>query len=386
MGYWYWRPLKTQWDLDHAVTQRFDLPERGYLSGLLLKLHVATVTVLTNLVDPYPMQKIDLRVVGNGNKEIIDLRGRQLQAMNYWDKGVMPWDTLTTLLGQGVNQYSFIPFGRYMGDKRYGLILDRFAAGVQFEESNTFSDTNYTAGSSKLDIYGMFRKDPEADMFNGGFLKKRQVLNKNTASEKQYSVKLPTDNKLRQINLFTEPDIGTDDFLPDTGPFSNLEYIWLGIKSKEEYILNKMSASQWARFIHQHYNRKPETKMWTLSGPSPGEVLDTMIYEREDSMVQVNQGEHDYNVVLNNLTMWERCEILHGYDKDGVGHGTNCYLRNTGICYHGHVPILMQDPMSAEEEWLDAKENKDVYVEFDESASTGNIYVVLDELQKTYPT
>lgn len=386
MGYWYWRPLKTSWDLDHAVTQRFDLPERGYLSGLLLKLDTNNALALTKYNDPYPMQRIDFRVTGNGNKEIIDLRGRQLQAMNYWDKGSMPWDTLNTIIGQGITQYSFIPFGRYMGDEKYGLILDKFDAGIQFEESNTFEDAKYTSGSSKLTVYGMFRKDPDPGTFNDGFLKKRQIMNKNTASEKQYAVKLPTRNKIRQINMFTEPDLDGTTFLPKTGPFTNLEYIWLGLKSKEEYILNKMSATQWARFIHLHYNRKPETKIWTVSGAATPTTIDTMVYEREDSIVQENPGNYPYFVVLGSLTMWERIERLHGWKDDGAQQAINCYLRNQGICYHGHVPLLMQDPMSDESEWLDAEEQKDVYVEWDESASVGNIYVVLDELQKTYPT
>jgi len=386
MSYWYWRALKTDMDIEHGVTQRFDLPEKGHLSALMMKLHVTSAADLNNYNDPYPMQRMDLRVVGNGNVELIDLRGRQLQALNYWDDGKMPMDFVFCTSGSGTDQYAYIPFGRYIGDPKYGLILGNFAAGVQVEESDTFSDSYYTSGSSKLTVYGLFRKNPEAGLFSGGFLRKRQVLNKDTASETQYAVKLPTRNKLRQISLFTEPDLGTDDYLPETGPFTNLNKVWLGIKSREEYLLDNLDVSLYARYIHQMYKREPYTSIFTETSAGTDRTVDTMIYERQDSMAISNYGATAYGVTLKNTTMWERIEIPYGWDADGTLTAVNCYLRSKGICYHGHVPMLMQHPLGDEEGWLDAYDLADVYIEFTEGASTGNIYVVLDELQKTYPS
>ena len=383
MGYWYWRPLKTSWDLDHATTQRFELPDKGMLSALMLNLITVNATETCTYDDPYPHQRIGFRVVGNGNKVIVDVRGRQLQAINYWDTGKMPWDMNVVLSGASCNQYSFIPFGIKPGDPLHGLDLSKFASGVQFEETNTFSDSYYTAGSSKLNIQGLFYKDPPGDLFGGGFMKKRQVINKTAASETQVSVKLPTENKLRQINMFTEPSLSSN--VPATGPFTNLTSIWLGVKSKEEYLLNNYNASQFARMIHQLYGRLPETKIRCRTGTASDKFIDTMIYERIDSMAVSSQGATDYGITLHNLMMWERIEKPNGYSAGGGGTNVNIYLKNQGILYHGHIPILLQDPESPEEDWLDAGELADVYVEFSEAASTGNIYIVLDELQKTYP-
>ena len=386
MAYWYWRPLKTDWVLAQATSDKFVLPEKGMLSALMIRLQSTLAAEISNYNNPYPMQRITLRVLGNGTKEIVDLRGRQLQAMNFWDTGEMPLDLLNVLIGSVIPQYAFIPFGRYIGDPRYGLDLSRFAAGVEFEETNTFQSTKYTANSDKLTVWGLFRKDPEAGLFEGGYLKKRQILNKDAKTETQYPVKLPTRNKLRQINMFTEPDLDASTYLPKTGPFTNLNNFWLGVKSREEYIYDNLSASYFARLMHQMYHRRPHTRIWCGAKGAADRVIDTMIYERTLSHVTPCGSATAYITGVLNTTMWERCEIPLVFTDAGAATSCNCYLSSNGILYHGHFPLLMQDPLSGEEDWLDAKAMADVYIEVTEAASLGNWYIVLDELQKTYPS
>lgn len=383
MGYWYWRNLKNAWNLDHGTSDRFDLPERGMLSGLMLKIQNKNNLELVNVNLPYPMQKITFRIVANGNVEIVDIKGSHLQALNFWDRGMMPWDSVRVLDNEGNENYSFIPFGRELGDEKYGLDLSKFDAGVQFEETNTMNDTLYTENYSKLTVYGLFRKDPEAGLFGGGYLKKRQILNRTTTGATQHSVKLPTRNKIRQISLFSEMTQAAG--LPTYGPFAVLNTLWLGLKSKEEYLLNSIPADQFARFIHHFYKRKPETKIRCRTGMSADKIIDTMIYEREDSLMSPNFGGTGYFVQFDTSAMYERFVKPTGYNASGSGVNVNIYLRSQGILYHGHIPLLMGDMMGDEEGWLDAEEEKDVYVEWSEGGSYGNIYVVLDELQKTYP-
>jgi len=385
MGYWYWRPLKSSWVLDEGTTNRFSLPERGHLSGLYFRLKARNLTANYAKDNLYPLQNVTTRIVANGNVELVDLRGRQLKAMNYWDTGEMPKDNLIDTGASDMEEYGFIPFGRYLGDPEYGLILERFAAGVEFEDTNTFDTTYWTDTYQMYDIWGLFRKDPEAALFAKGFLKKRQILNKDTASETQYGVKLPTQNKLKQIHMFSEPDLSSN--VPETGVFTNLDYIWLGVKSREEYILNNARARILARIMHHKYKRRPRTTVISDVNASEDNFLDTMIYERESSQLtclpttDVARIAYEYR-----WTFWERVCKLYQKDDTGTRQGGYVYADSVGICLNGDIPLLDIDPMAPEEDYLDAKEMADVYVEFTEGASTGNIYVVLDELQKTYPT
>lgn len=384
MPYWYWRSLKDRWELDENTTNRFNLPERGHLSGLALKLTIDTATALHDYNNPYPFQRTDIRIVGNGNVELMDLRGRQLQAINWFETKKMPQDHVLTRTNNALTQFAYIPFGRYMGDPDFGLILQNFAAGIEFEETNTFSTTYYSDTESKLSILGLFRKNPEAGMFAGGYFKKRQIINKDAASETQYGVKLPTVNKLKQIHLFDEPDLSATTYLPACVPYTLVERLFLSIKSKEEYILNNVRSEHFAQLIHQYFKLMAQTEIWTYA-VSGGGVTDSMIYEPTISLAMCNRAAGG-QVVENGNTMWERCKDLYGFNAAGTATSVNCFLKTTGILYHGLIPLLMIDPLAGEESYLDAYENRDIYVEITEGASTGNWYIVLDELQKTYPS
>lgn len=383
MGYWYWRPLKSAWSVDEGTSNKFDLPEKGHLSGLYLRLRAINAAGNYAYDNGWPMERTDFRILGNGNREIIDVRGRQLQAMNFWDSGIMPKDVLWDDINGTIEQYSYIPFGRWLGDEKYGLILDNFDSGVEFEETNTFSTTYFTDAYSRYDILGLFRKNPEGNLFSGGYLTKKQVANKDTASETQYPVKLPTTNKLRQIHLFTEPDLSST---PATTPFTNCSNIWLGIKSREEYILDNVDAGTIARAIHQMFGRKVQTQGITKTHASNANYFDTMIYERENTGLTAMGTTTGIIAHENSSTFWERICRVYAITDASAGISAYVYVTSQGICFFGDIPLLAQDPMKTDETgWLDSKVNGDVYVEFTEGASTGNVYIVLDELQKEYP-
>lgn len=383
MGYWYWRQLFNEKVLDENTTNRMDLPEKGYLSGLMLGLQMTNLVGNYALDDKWPFQQTTLKVVGNGNKELINLRGRQLEALNFWDTGKIPKNILWDDIGGGSMAYAYIPFGRYMGDPKYGLILDKFSAGVQLVDENTVSTTYFTDGSVKLDVLALMRKDPEPGMFSGGYLAKRLIKTKDAASEVQYGVKLPTVNKLRNIHLFTEPTLTSH--LPATTPFTLLNKTWLGIKSREEYIINNVSASLFARTIYEKMNRKAHTSCMSKVHATNANYADTQIYEREGTHVTALHTSAAY-AIENSATFWERIARVYAFVTGGTGTSLYVYVDAWGILYHGLLPLLDVDPMADETEFLDAKAMADVYVEFTETSGSGNIYVVLDELEKSYPS
>jgi len=383
MGYWYLRNLKKDWALNEGTTNKFDLPERGHLSGLLVRYETDNEENLVAYDNPFLMQRTDIRVVGNGNVEIINLRGRMLEAMNFWEMGVMPDLNLCMWDANAQHSYFYIPFGRYIGDPKYGLILEKFSAGVAFEDNNTFSTSYYQDGESKVSVWAVMRKDPEAGLFAGGFFKKRQIINKSCATETQYGVKLPTDNKLKQIYMFDDPGLSSN--VDQTVMISHLTKLWLSIKSKEEYILTNEDVDDYMRQIYHMYKRKARTQIIGISNVG-SEFCDTTIFNRFTSMAIPCTTTKTFARLL--AERWqERVEKVYLYDNDGTQQSTTYYLHAQGVGYHGMVPLLMIDPIpKIEEELLDAKEKEDVYVEFTEGASTGNIYIALDELQKTYPT
>ena len=382
--YWYWRQLKSGWTLDESSTNRFDLPERGSLSGLMVNLYGTTARKFTNYAEVWPVQQTGVRVVANGNFEIMNLRGRQLHAMNQWDEGNLASEGLFEASGWIPQQTLIFPFGRYLGDTKYGIDLGKFGSGVQVEETNTISTSNYTDATSKWDVFGLFRKNPEASLFSGGFFRKRQISNKTCASETQYPFKLPTEAKLKQIYVFSEPTNTSND--PSTTVYTNINKLWLSIKSKEEFIIDGLSASYWARMIHALHGRRPHTMIYGYAESAQGHYVDTMIYERDSSQLTPVYATEGYATEYDDNNLERTCDAM-GWNNAGAGKELSVYVDSEGISLHGIIPLLLIDPDNNDEpDYLDAKANGDVYVEATEGASTGKWYIVLDELEKAYPS
>ena len=383
MAYWYWRTLKQGMVLDENTTNRFDLPSKGAVSGLRVRHYGDAAKHLDTNDNIYPVQMSDIRVVGNGNFDVINARARQLHAIDFWDRGVPDPRPAIVWSGWTSSQEYFLPFGRYLGDPLFGLHLGNFKAGVQMEETNEISITNYTDKTSKLDVYALMRKNPESGLFGGGFLRKRQIVEKTAASETQYPVTLPTENKLKQIHLFSEPTIASG--VQSTTIFNNTNRLWLSILTKEEYIINNMLASDFAFMIHAWLGRLAKTTVFGGLGGTDN-YLDTMIYERQASYALPVGNNTKRFLMERDATMLERAARMYGWDENAGPMGAQQYLLSTGICLHGDIPLLMQEPKSGETDWLDAKANAEVRVEVTEGASTGKWYIVLDELEKIYPS
>src|SRR4030042_5520835 len=307
LGYWYWRNLKNAWTVDEAATNRFDLPERGAVSGLKITVQQKNASNLCNGYDnPYPVHRIALRILGNGNYEIVNLRGRQLEAMNWWETGEMSKKLLWTISGQTLSEELILPFGRFLGDKKYGLRLSEFGAGVQLEDTNTWSTTYVTDTNQKYTIDALMWKGGEGQVFQGGYFRKRQVANEDTSSRTQHPVKIPTENKLKQLYVFTEPDLSS--YLPQTAVFPNLSTLWLSILSKEEYIWDAKGSGAIAYLMAQMYGRVARTE-GMCEGSGGTAYWDTKIYERQGTSI-TNYNTNSAINVENASTNLERvCKV-----------------------------------------------------------------------------
>lgn len=382
--YWYWRNIVSSRDVEESTTDRFDLPEQGAVSGLHITLQARNAVDLDNAVDlPYPTEEFSqIRLVGNGNFELVNAQARMIEAMNFWETGNMSRKLLWTLRGIDLSEEIYIPFGRYLGDPMYGLKLENFASGVQFESTNTYDTTSWTDDYTKITVDALMRKNPEGNLFSGGFLRKRVVKDKTAATETQFGVKLPTDNKLKQIYIFSQPAYSSH--LLATTPFAEVSRLWLSIKSREEYIWNNQIFGSIAYYMHQLYDRVAHTEGLT-GDQSATHYCDTKIAERQGTAVAMYNTTAGF-IVEDAATNLERIAKMLTKDTSGTGAGRQMYWNAWGIAPHGMVPILMQDPASDDSQWMDAAVNKDVYVEATEGVSTGHWYIVLDELEKQYPS
>ena len=387
MGYWYWRPIVSTKALTQSATNRYDMPEQGAVSALAVRLTSVNAATLRAYDTTWNIQRSKLRLVGNGNHEILNAEARHLAAMQYWETNAMPDLFLPHYSGNTQSYDILVQFGRWLGDPQYGLNLEKFTAGVQLEETNTFSSTYYTSGSDYLTVYALMYKDSGASMFTGGFFKKRQICNEDAVSRTQFAVKLPTENKLKQIHMFMEGDLSSN--IRGTSWPSPINNLWLGVKSREEYILNNVPAHMLSRWMAAHFNLYPFTKGWAYDNSAgEGTHFETCIFhERESTALVMGSVGAAGSTMQEDTTSWQDSIAELKFRTDaGVAQSGEAVLHNRGKAFFGQLPLLLQDPKANESEYLDARAMKDVYVEFTEANSTGNTYIVLDELEKTYPT
>ena len=384
MGYWYWRNLKNGWVQDESADNSFDLPTEGYISGLKITVEQKNAAYLCNgYDDPYPVDKINPQIWGNGNSPIVQLRGKELEAMNFWETGKLSERLLWTVTGQTLSEELILPFGRYLGDMKKGLICEKWKAGLQFKDTNTWSTSYVTDTYQKYTIDALMRKNPEANLFSEGYLSKRHISDEDSLARTQYAIKLPTKQKLKQIYVFTEPDLtNVTTYLPSITPFSNISKLWLSIKSLDEYLLNNVGTGWLAYMMHQMYGRVAETGGISGGGTSSNMYVDTKIYERQESTF--GGFNTNFNVPVEDAaTNLERIMKMRCFDAAGSAQTSQFYWHAKGICPHGIIPLLLQDPMSDTPDWLDAGAVGDVHVACTEGTSGyGKWRIVLDELQK----
>lgn len=383
-SYWYWRGLKKAWVLNEGTTNKFPLPERGHLSGIAIHSKCENLIVLDDYDEPYPVQRhTKFRIIGNGNFEVINASGKHLKSIECWNDDVDPKGMYDQGPGKFQRNYITLPFGRYMGDEDYGLILENFAAGVELEETNKYNTTQYKDTKQTLDVYGLFRKRPEASCMAKGFLRKRVIIEKDTASEVQYAVRLPTLNKLRQVYLFSEADVA--DGVETGVPIDSAKYVFLTTKSKEELILNNVRNRELCYWQHNHFGRLFHTHISAFTDADGDAYVDSMIYRgfHTGGMNHAPALADEAMMSLGGDTRIKRV-YAHAAGVGLVGRIMECDFE--GVALHGLTPLLVVDPYAEEDDYLDADELKDVYVEVTEGNATGTWYIVLDELQKFYPS
>lgn len=383
-SYWYWRGLKKAWVLNEGTTNKLDLPERGHLSGIAIHSKCENKIALDDYDEPYPIQRhTKFRIIGNGNFEVVNASGKHLKSIECWNDNVDPKGMYDQGPGKFQRNYITIPFGRYMGDEDYGLVLERFAAGVELEETNKYNIVQYKDTKQTLDVYGLFRKRPEPGCFAKGFLRKRVIIEKDALSEVQYAVRIPTLNKIRQIYLFSEADVS--DGVETGVPIYTANYVFLTTKSKEELILNNVRNRELCYWQHNHFGRLFHTHISIYTQTDGDAYVDSMIYR---GFMTGGMNHAPAAADLGLMTTGGDTRIKRVYAYAGAAAAANLIAETDfeGVALHGLTPLLVIDPYAEEDDYLDSDALKDVYVEITEGHSTGTWWLVLDELQKFYPS
>jgi hypothetical protein len=201
-----------------ADTYRVDLPKFGNLSSILLRFSANDVSGLAQTGGLWRILDFitKITVLGDGSEIIKSLSAADADAVAFWDQLVMPPDRWRNYASNTQFAYVLLNFGRYKGDKQFGLDLGQFK-NVELQITNTMSAATFTTPA--VSILGLYIDEAAPRQFLGHLRTEAWRVWTTVADETKY-LDLDVDLSIRRIILRALPVVD-GNFLTTTG-LSNL--------------------------------------------------------------------------------------------------------------------------------------------------------------------
>ena len=224
-------------------TYRQELPDSGMLGGILIHVAGAPVTDSMNATEKWRIKDFisELKIVGNGNRVIHSVTGPVLSAVNFLDGGASLMDKAFNYGSSTLRFHQFIPFGRRIFDKQYGLDLSAWDA-VEMQFTNDASSTYFGSDWTITSILYWLR-DASPGQFRG-YRSIEEWRKWTTISDEWKYLDLPTEHRLRRLMLQTIADVDSN-MLAEATPYNVAYEIKLKLRSGAVEVFNGNLRDLW---------------------------------------------------------------------------------------------------------------------------------------------
>jgi len=205
MGFWLYRThIDRRAFASDAQTETFDLPKKGILSNLLIRLEAKPGSQNNDIYLADIISKLE--IIGNGSTVIQSMDGRQIQASMAFDDKAFPPDE-EDVPGWAFGHFD-IRFGRFPGDELYALDAGKWdSLELKFTydlvAGGTIDTTGFGTGSGYLTALGLYSPDG-VGLAPIGYLKKAEKRTFTASVGGTHDIDLPDDYPYRRLMLFTE--------------------------------------------------------------------------------------------------------------------------------------------------------------------------------------
>jgi len=231
-------------DLGSAGTKTIDINIKDTISRITMiwKATVATVSVMTAPV-LRALSKIELV---DGSDVLFSLSGEEAQALNYYDRKVMPYNSLSLTVGGFQTAEVSIDFGRYLYDPILALDPSKFS-NLQLKITWDEDAANASVVTNSFQVYAYIFEDEKLEPT--GFLQAKEQYQYSMAASAHEYIDLPTDYPLRQLLLRA--------YSEDHAPLTLLDTLKLSIDNDKRVPLD-MKADDYTRAALANYPRIQE--------------------------------------------------------------------------------------------------------------------------------
>lgn len=207
-------------------TYKLDLPEHGLLTSLLIRISGNEISGYGNAAHDWRIidEISKVAVFVNGATVCKSLTGYQVQALAYYDQGVIPPGDWRNYASNTQFEYLLVNFGRYMGDPDFGLDLSKFA-NVELQITNTATSSDFT--SLTVSVLGIYLRAAPSGQFKG-YLRTEEWRAWTTVSDDTKYNDLPVEHLIRRILLQAIPDQDAN-FVNETNMANLMDDIDLGL-------------------------------------------------------------------------------------------------------------------------------------------------------------
>ena len=197
-----------------STTYTRDLPENGVLSALMLKIrHTNGSTSNKDAAISDVITRVEL--LGNGSFVIFSLTGEELDRFSWMFVKRRPPE----FQSEDANDVQFatfmIPFGRHIGDKKFGLDLAQFKnvqLRIQYNAAaiNAVGATGFVTGTFNVTVVAY--RYPAIDGIRPvGFRRIREFVVPTDAASGTRRYEIPLQHKLIAVHTFVREDAIADD-------------------------------------------------------------------------------------------------------------------------------------------------------------------------------
>ena len=181
-------------DLDAAGTKVIDIKIKDAISRIEMFWRVTNVTV-SAMLDAVTacISKIELV---DGSEILASVSGAQLQAINFYDRKVMPLHKISLTVGGYFEAGLSLDFGRFLWDALYAFQPSRFA-NPQLKITWDEDACNTAAVVNQFSVHAYV--DDASGVGNGGMLVNREIKSIAMAASTHDYTDLPVDRPLRKI-------------------------------------------------------------------------------------------------------------------------------------------------------------------------------------------
>lgn len=212
-----------------AGTKTLDLNLSNPISRITVQVRL---TNSTSTPIAHPAAAVSKIEVSDGSDLLFSMSGREALALNFYDKGALPF-SLCAYEDNIMSTLEFhIDFGRYLWDRLLALDPKRFSnLQIRVTHNKALGASTPDAGTLAI-IAHVFSEEGLSPM---GFLMSKQVYSYALAANGQERITLPTDYDYRKI-LFGSLSAGNS-------PSSQLANVKLSIDNDQRVLLNNMAVS-----------------------------------------------------------------------------------------------------------------------------------------------